>query len=204
MRSIFIWTHLIHLDTSIAPRTAVPMHSSASPASNTRRASRTGGFTLVELLVTLVIAGLLLALAVPSFNRLMASSRLTTQANNAVNLLSYARAEAIKRGINVQINAHGAVSALPPNAASEALTQAVTMPADIASTSPIAALIATPLGLLRAPADSTGYSGLVADLSSTAISGDNHRCIYLYTGTTVASCTDSQTCHASTPNASCK
>lgn len=180
------------------------MHSSTLTSSHSQRTFRTGGFTLVELLITLVIAGLLLALAVPSFNRLMVSSRLTTQANNAVNLLSYARAEAVKRGVNVQINANGAVSALPPNTASEALTQAVTMPSSITSTSPIAALIATPLGLLRDPSASAGYSGLVADLSTTAFSGDNHRCIYLYTGTTVASCTDSQTCNANTPNASCK
>ncbi|MBN2690414.1 MAG: prepilin-type N-terminal cleavage/methylation domain-containing protein [Burkholderiaceae bacterium] len=180
------------------------MQPSVPPVPRTRHTPRADGFTLVELLITLVIAGLLLALAVPSFNRLMASSRLTTQANNAVNLLSYARAEAAKRGVNVQISANGAITALPPNAASQALTQAVTMPAGISSTSPVATLIATPLGLLRAPSASTGYAGLVADLSSTALSTDNHRCIYLYTGTMVASCTDSQTCNASAPNATCK
>ncbi|MDD4887635.1 MAG: prepilin-type N-terminal cleavage/methylation domain-containing protein [Thiomonas sp.] len=163
------------------------------------------GFTLIELLVTVAIAALLLALAVPSFNRLMISSRLTTQANNAVNLLSYARAEAVKRGVNVQVSADGAVTALPPGVASVPITQAVIVPTGITASSPIAALIATPIGLLHAPNAATGYSGLVGDISSSAISSDNHRCIYLYTGTTVASCTDSQTCKQGAPdNATCK
>ncbi len=168
------------------------------------RPARLRGFTLIELLVTLVIAGLLLALAVPSFNRLMISSRLTTQANNAVSLLAQARTEAVKRRMDVQLNADGSMFAIPAQAASVPITQATPVSAGITSTPRVQALVATPMGLLKAPNATTGYTGLVLDLSSNAISSDNHRCIYLYTGTTVASCTDSQSCKADAPNANCK
>lgn len=181
------------------------MHTHVPPDFLRRaRRSRPCGFTLVELIVTVAIAALLLAVAVPSFNRLMISSRLTTQANNAVNLLAYARAEAVKRGVDVQVSLDGAISALPPGEASVPITQAVVAPTGIPASSPVTALIASPMGLLHASGATTGFSGLVGDISSSAISSDNHRCIYLYTGTTVASCTDSQTCKQSAPNATCK
>lgn len=165
---------------------------------------RQHGFTLVELLITLVVAGLLLALAVPSFNRLMISSRLTTQANNAVSLLAQARTEAVKRRVDVQLNADGAMFTRPAQGASVPITQAAPVAAGIISTPAVQALVATPMGVLVEPNTTTGYTGLVLDLSSNAIDSDNHRCIYLYTGTTVASCTSSQPCKADAPDANCQ
>ena len=61
------------------------------------------GFTLIELVVTLAIAGSLLAIAVPNFITFVQNSRLTSQANDFVTALNYARSEAIKRGVRTTV-----------------------------------------------------------------------------------------------------
>ncbi|WP_292966998.1 GspH/FimT family pseudopilin [Nitrosomonas sp.] len=61
------------------------------------------GFTLVELMITISIASILLAVAVPDYQSIMRESRLTTQANELMTSLHYARSEAVKRGIRVTI-----------------------------------------------------------------------------------------------------
>lgn len=61
------------------------------------------GFTMLELMITLSIAAILAATAVPSFQSLMAQSQLTTQTNELVASLHYARSEAVKRGMRVTV-----------------------------------------------------------------------------------------------------
>lgn len=61
------------------------------------------GFTMIELMLTISIASILLAMAVPSYQSLMRESRLTTQANELITSLHYARSEAVKRGIRVTL-----------------------------------------------------------------------------------------------------
>ncbi len=68
---------------------------------NRRRAS--AGFTLTELIVTLAVASILLGIAVPSFGSMMMSSRLTTQANDFVSAINFARSEAIKRNRTISL-----------------------------------------------------------------------------------------------------
>jgi type IV fimbrial biogenesis protein FimT len=61
------------------------------------------GFTLLELIVAISIAGILMALAIPSFRDMIRGSRLTTTINEIVGSLNYARSEAIKRGTNIVV-----------------------------------------------------------------------------------------------------
>jgi len=61
------------------------------------------GFTLVELMITISIASILLAVAVPGYQSLMKGSHLATQANQFMTALHYARSEAVKRGMRVTI-----------------------------------------------------------------------------------------------------
>lgn len=60
-----------------------------------------GGFTIVELMVTVVVASVLFATAIPSFVSLIRNNRLAAQANDFTASLMFARTEAVKRGVNV-------------------------------------------------------------------------------------------------------
>jgi type IV fimbrial biogenesis protein FimT len=64
---------------------------------------RSRGFTLVELLTTLTIAGILVTLAVPSFSEVIKNNRLITQTNDFITALNLARSEAIRRGDRVTV-----------------------------------------------------------------------------------------------------
>ncbi len=59
---------------------------------------KNSGFTLVELLVTLAVAALMLAWAVPSFKNLLDNNRMATRVNDFVSGINLARTEAIKQG----------------------------------------------------------------------------------------------------------
>lgn len=65
--------------------------------------SKVGGFTLVELVVTLAVAAILLALATPSFAELLRRNRLAAANNELITALNTARAEALRRGRPVSI-----------------------------------------------------------------------------------------------------
>jgi len=66
--------------------------------------AKSSGFTLIELMITLAIAGILLAVGIPSFNSIITSNRLTTYANELVTALNLARSEAIRRGVQVTMS----------------------------------------------------------------------------------------------------
>jgi type IV fimbrial biogenesis protein FimT len=67
------------------------------------KASNALGFTLIELMVTIMVMAITLTLAVPSFQQAINSNRVITQANDLLASLSSARSEAVKRGFQVTV-----------------------------------------------------------------------------------------------------
>ncbi|MEJ1354759.1 MAG: GspH/FimT family pseudopilin [Candidatus Sedimenticola sp. (ex Thyasira tokunagai)] len=63
------------------------------------------GMTLVELMVTLAVGGILLAIAVPSYRTMVQNNRLAAGANEFVSSMSLARSEALKRRADVTVTA---------------------------------------------------------------------------------------------------
>lgn len=61
------------------------------------------GFTLIELMITLVIMAVVLAFAVPNMEGLGRDTRMTSATNSIVTVLNQARSEAVKRADTVSI-----------------------------------------------------------------------------------------------------
>jgi len=72
------------------------------PAETSQR-RRSAGFTLVELIVSVTVLGILLGLAVPQFTDFLRNSRRTAVLNELVGSLTLARTEAIRRGVPVSV-----------------------------------------------------------------------------------------------------
>jgi len=187
-------------------------------ATHTRRRSQ--GFTLIELMVTLTVAVILIAIAIPSFNYLTVSSKLTTVSNGLVTALNTARLEAIKRNNLVTVCSDtgngadtlgtacgtqaGAVYATLPDGTATLVSAGIVGITPPVSIQNLTRLNFSGLGLGEAVGANAPYSGLVADIYTGQISSNNHRCVYITTGSVVSSCTDSVTCGGINPNATCK
>lgn len=181
--------------------------------------TREAGVTLIELLTALGVGAILLVIAVPSFNNMMASNRLTTAANALVAPLNQTRMEAIRRNGVTQFcsnsstvntadalgaacgTAAGAAFALNPDATTTRINAAVAFPPGVViqSGTNIRALRYNGQGLGRTVTGTTPYTGLVADLSTSRLSTNHHRCIYLTTGSIISVCTRSSNCPANEP-----
>src|SRR5688572_25899568 len=64
---------------------------------------KNNGFTLIEILVTVAVVGVLVALAAPAFTSFIANQRISNNANELLTDLNLARSEAIKRAARVSV-----------------------------------------------------------------------------------------------------
>jgi len=62
-----------------------------------------GGFTLVELMFTVIVLAVLLGIGLPNFRDFLRNSRMTAAANDLLTDYNYARSEAVKRRLPVTI-----------------------------------------------------------------------------------------------------
>jgi type IV fimbrial biogenesis protein FimT len=90
-----------------------------SPPAGPTTLHRARGFTIVELIVTMAVVGILVSIAVPSFRSFLQNSRLANQANTLVYSLNLARSEAIRLDTPIEVcaSSDGAtcnIAATPP------------------------------------------------------------------------------------------
>jgi len=72
------------------------------------------GFTLVELMTTLLIVGVILGIGIPAFNQFIATNQMAAGVNDLTSSLHLARTEAVKRRANVTICPSADPMADPP------------------------------------------------------------------------------------------
>lgn len=73
-------------------------------------AHRQAGFNLIELMITIAVAAILLAMAVPSFNDFFDKYRLRGAADDIASTLANARAAAVKADRDVDISFNGSTT----------------------------------------------------------------------------------------------
>ncbi len=179
-------------------------------------ARRIRGFTLLELMITVTIAVVLIMIAVPSFKTIILSNKLTTTANDVVNAINVARAEAVKHNGGVQLCSNSASSNTSDTLGSACTTEAgavyfLTQSTTGSTTTKLRSGtvgLTTPLQLsgnavaLRFSGDSLGhavgtsapYSGTVMDICTASMDTDNRRVISLTSGSIIDVQTKTGTC----------
>jgi type IV fimbrial biogenesis protein FimT len=78
-------------------------HCKASNPHGYHAARASFGFTLIELMVTIVVGAILITMAVPAFQNFLRNDRQWTTANSLVMSLNAARSEAIKQDTSVSV-----------------------------------------------------------------------------------------------------
>ena len=151
----------------------------------------------MELIITVVVAAVLLAIAIPNFNTVINSHRLLTVANDLVTELNEARLEAIKLNSYTQLCSNsatsnttdtlgagcgtqlGAVYEQINNGGTLTASQLLQPTQDIDNTNihvhgTFNAIRYDGLGFGYQPGTSTPFTGTVVDLCSTSLNALNH------------------------------
>lgn len=66
-------------------------------------AMRQNGFTLIELMTTVAVLGVLLSVAIPSYRTMVLNNRMAAQSNQVIAAFNYARSEAVKRATRTTV-----------------------------------------------------------------------------------------------------
>lgn len=85
------------------PYRPVPMQLSVFHSKQLQPLTQRAGFTLIELMVTIAVLAVILAIGIPSFSAIIQRNRLTTAANELVGTFQTAKMEAIRRNSRVVI-----------------------------------------------------------------------------------------------------
>lgn len=78
----------------------------------THHMQRLRAFTLVEMLVALLIFSVILSIGAPSMLNMLRESKASTQSNQLLSYLQYARSEAVKRQENIEAQVSQQISGI--------------------------------------------------------------------------------------------
>lgn len=85
------------------------LHTNTGRQTTTRntesRQQRQSGFTLLEMLISMVVLAVFLGAAIPSFGNLLKNNRLEAEQMDLIAAIALARSEAAKRGVPVTLSA---------------------------------------------------------------------------------------------------
>lgn len=83
-------------------KTGSPLHPDSRHLAKGQQRN-TAGFTLIELMATVLIAAILAAIAAPSFSTIVANRRTKAAASDLYVAVAIARSEALKRNVDVKL-----------------------------------------------------------------------------------------------------
>lgn len=178
---------------------------------------RAKGFTVVELMITLGVIAILTVVAVPSFNSMINSNRLTTASNEIVAALNTARMEAIKRNAYTQFCSDSGSINTTDTLGTRCGTQSGAVFVQLAPASTSTVFDAPPdlqmpiqlhghINAIRFHGDGLGYapgstapysdSGgtALADVCTASLKTNNHIVIKMVTGSIITSTPSTGTC----------
>jgi type IV fimbrial biogenesis protein FimT len=177
---------------------------------------RSRGFTLIELIITVVVLAVLLYVALPNFAVWMQNTQIRTAGEAILNGMQLARAEAIRRNVNVELRMDASSGWTARVADSgETVQSRVAGEGSAAALITIAPVGATTVtfnsfGSLAANADgSTAITEIKIDSPAIAAADSRELCILVRTGGNVRLCDpqvfapDTRTCGGPPAPAGC-